>query len=251
VPGGWQISGRKLYCTGSYGLEWLIVWAGTTGREPGEELAGAFLVPARAEGVSIEESWDHLGMRATASHDMVLDAVPIPEEYACSLVAIGEKPAAIDPVLAAWLALPVISVYLGIADAARSWFLRWLNERVPANLGAPLASLARFQSAVGEIEATLLAADAAVESVARAVDEGGEAAVSAGRRSGLVKVLAARAAIESVQAAVALTGNPGLTRGHALERHLRDVLCSRIHTPQEDSVLLAAGRAALGRPGKS
>jgi alkylation response protein AidB-like acyl-CoA dehydrogenase len=36
-----------------------------------------------------------------------------------------------------------------------------------------------------------------------------------------------------------------LTRDHPLERHLRDVLCARIHTPQDDSVLLATGRTAL------
>jgi alkylation response protein AidB-like acyl-CoA dehydrogenase len=251
VPSGWRITGRKLYCTGSYGLAWLVVWAGTAGSEPGQELAGSFLVPADAAGVSIEESWDHLGMRATASHDVVLDGVLIPEEYGCALQPVGGKPPTVDPALGAWLALLVISVYLGIADAARAWLLQWLNERAPANLGAPLAGLARFQSEVGEIEARLLAADAAVESVARAVDEGGEAAQTAGRRAGLVKVLAARAAVDSVQAAVALTGNPGLTRGYPLERHLRDVLCSRVHTPQEDAVLLAAGRAALDRYGRN
>jgi alkylation response protein AidB-like acyl-CoA dehydrogenase len=247
VPSGWRITGRKLYCTGSHGLAWLVVWAATAGSEPAQELTGSFLVPAEASGVSIEESWDHLGMRATESHDIVLDGVLIPADYGFTLRPVDGKPPPVDPVHGAWMALLVISVYLGIADAARAWLLGWLNERTPANLGAPLASLPRFQSAVGEIEATLLGAETAVESVARAVDEGGDAAQHAGGRAGLVKVLVARAAIESVQAALALTGNPGLTRGHPLERHLRDVLCSRVHTPQEDAVVLAAGRAALDR----
>ena len=44
---------------------------------------------------------------------------------------------------------------------------------------------------------------------------------------------------------MALIGNPGLTRRHPLERHLRDVLCARVHTPQDDSTLSATGRAAL------
>jgi alkylation response protein AidB-like acyl-CoA dehydrogenase len=52
-------------------------------------------------------------------------------------------------------------------------------------------------------------------------------------------------AIQVVQRAVELTGNPGLSRGNPLERHLRDVLCARIHTPQADTIRLAAGRAAL------
>lgn len=36
------------------------------------------------------------------------------------------------------------------------------------------------------------------------------------------------------------------SRHNALERHLRDVLCARIHSPQEDTARVAAGRAALG-----
>jgi alkylation response protein AidB-like acyl-CoA dehydrogenase len=43
----------------------------------------------------------------------------------------------------------------------------------------------------------------------------------------------------------AVLGNAALTRHNPLERHLRDVLCGRIHTPQDDAVLGAAGRAVL------
>ena len=52
-------------------------------------------------------------------------------------------------------------------------------------------------------------------------------------------------AIRAVERAVAMTGNAGLARRNPLERHLRDALCGRVHTPQDDTVLLAAGRAAL------
>ena len=45
--------------------------------------------------------------------------------------------------------------------------------------------------------------------------------------------------------ALELTGNPGLSRRNPLERHYRDVLCSRVHTPQDDSILALAGKAAL------
>ena len=40
-------------------------------------------------------------------------------------------------------------------------------------------------------------------------------------------------------------GNPALTRHQPFERHLRDVLCVRVHPPQEDAALLAAGRRLL------
>jgi alkylation response protein AidB-like acyl-CoA dehydrogenase len=51
--------------------------------------------------------------------------------------------------------------------------------------------------------------------------------------------------VASAEQAVALVGNNGLTRKYPLERHYRDVLCARVHTPQDDSVLAAAGQAAL------
>jgi alkylation response protein AidB-like acyl-CoA dehydrogenase len=60
-----------------------------------------------------------------------------------------------------------------------------------------------------------------------------------------VKLSATRASIAAVEAAAALVGNPGLSRGNPLERHYRDVLCSRIHSPQDDTIVAAAGRAAL------
>jgi len=52
-------------------------------------------------------------------------------------------------------------------------------------------------------------------------------------------------AVAIVEAALSLSGNHGLTRGNPLERHYRDVLCGRVHTPQDDSIKISAGRAAL------
>jgi alkylation response protein AidB-like acyl-CoA dehydrogenase len=222
VPGGWRVSGHKLYSTGSVGLRWLVVWGATAEPEP---RIGSFLVPGDAAGVEVRETWDHLGMRASASHDVLLDDVEIPHDFAFGLTPAG-PPVPPEPLLASWMNLLVVAVYLGVADAARDWLVRWLQERVPANLGAPLASLPRFQSAVGEIEAKLYTAGTLLDGVADAADRGEPDA----RAAALAKLVATREAIAAVQEAVALTGNPGLTRGHPLERHLRDVLCARIHT---------------------
>ena len=139
----------------------------------------------------------------------------------------------------------VLSVYDGVAQAARDWLVGYLNERTPTNLGAPLASLPRFQAAVGEIEALLHANERLLGSLAADLDAGGEAAERAGRATGLAKVVVARNVIAVAEQAVALIGNAGLTRHNPLQRHLRDALCSRIHSPQDDTILTNAGRAAL------
>jgi alkylation response protein AidB-like acyl-CoA dehydrogenase len=61
----------------------------------------------------------------------------------------------------------------------------------------------------------------------------------------LIKYIATKNAIRAVELGVELTGNPGLSRNNPLERHYRDVLCSRIHSPQSDTILVGAGRAGL------
>jgi alkylation response protein AidB-like acyl-CoA dehydrogenase len=230
--GGWSVTGRKIFSTGAQGLRFMAVWARTDDAEP---RAGSFLVRNDAPGISIERTWDHLGLRASRSDDVTFDATP----------AVGAiLDARPDSSLTAWNSLGLSSLYLGVASAARDWLLKFLSERTPASLGAPLATLPRFQQAVGEIEAALGSAAELVDAVARRVDDGDEAAVT---RAPSVKLIATRAAIGSVEQALALTGNNGLSRRNPVERHYRDVLCSRVHTPQDDSVALAAGRAALDR----
>jgi alkylation response protein AidB-like acyl-CoA dehydrogenase len=228
----WRITGRKIFSTGAEGLRFMAVWARTDDAEP---RAGSFLVRNDAPGISIERSWDHLGLRASRSDDVTFDATP-------AVAALRDAPP--DSPVMAWNSLGLSSLYLGVAAAARDWLIKFLSERTPASLGAPLATLPRFQQAVGEIESALGSASDLVDAVARRVDDGDESAVG---RAPAVKLIATRAAISSVEQALALTGNNGLSRRNPLERHYRDVLCSRVHTPQDDSIAVAAGRAALGR----
>jgi alkylation response protein AidB-like acyl-CoA dehydrogenase len=229
---GWRITGRKIFSTGAEGLRYMAVWARTDDAEP---RAGSFLVRNDAPGITIERTWDHLGLRASRSDDVTFDATP------AVAAILDARP---DSSLMAWNSLGLTSLYLGVASAARDWLIEFLSERTPASLGAPLATLPRFQQAVGEIESALGSAADLVDAVARRVDDGDETAVA---RAPAVKLIATRAAIGSVEQAMALTGNNGLSRKNPLERHYRDVLCSRVHTPQDDSIALAAGRAALDR----
>jgi alkylation response protein AidB-like acyl-CoA dehydrogenase len=252
VPDGdvFRVSGRKVFSTGSFGLRWMVVWAATTEDDPDGRRSGPFLVPGDAPGITIEETWDHLGMRASASHDVVFDDTPIPADHAAALKPAGTFDSGLrTPLVMGWMLVLLLSVYDGVAQAARDWLARYLNERVPTNLGAPLASLPRFQAAVGEIDALLHANARVLGSLADDLDVGGEASERAGRDAALAKVVVTRNVIAVAEQAVSLVGNAGLTRHHPLQRHLRDALCSRIHSPQDDTILTNAGRAALERGG--
>ena len=79
---------------------------------------------------------------------------------------------------------------------------------------------------------------------AAAVDAGGDPVEVAGRAN-LVKLTVTNAAIDIALEAVRLVGNPGLLRANPLERHLRNALHGRVHTPQDDTILQGLGRRGL------
>ncbi|AXP03911.1 MULTISPECIES: acyl-CoA dehydrogenase family protein [unclassified Pseudomonas] len=233
---GWRISGRKIYSTGSHGLTWFNVWARSTDEDP---LVGAWLVHRDTPGISIIEDWDHLGMRATCSHEVLFDNVLVPLDHAVSVSPWSAPQPELDSDGFLWMAVLLAAVYDGVAQAARDWFVSWLEQRKPSNLGATLSTLPRFQETVGHIDTLLFANRSLLDAAA----EGRTPAHHAAQ----LKYLVTGNAIRAVELAIEASGNPGLSRHNPLQRHYRDVLCSRIHTPQNDAVLQGVGKAVFAQ----
>jgi alkylation response protein AidB-like acyl-CoA dehydrogenase len=249
TTGGWLLTGRKAYATGGTALAYHVVWAvahESGADEPGvpEPRVGHFVVPADAPGITWIDTWDHLGLRASNTHDVVYDGVPLPLDAFVEIPRVNgvyRDPAADTGVTG----LGHVALYVGVARAARSAFVRYARERVPTALGRPIATTERIQTVAGEIDAQIAAAEAILYGALLRAESGDTGHVP---QLSLLKVQVARAAVTAVQTAVAALGNPGLTRHLPFERHLRDVLCVRVHPPQEDAALRAAGQRLLAVP---
>lgn len=238
---GWRIDGHKIYVTGSPALGYYLLWA-KTDEDPVR--VGTFAVAAGTPGTRIERTWDHIGMRATGSDDLILEGAEISDAYAVD-VRTPEDWLPRDMRVAFWNSLAISAVYHGVATAARDWAVRFAQERIPTNLGRPLATLPRFQTDVGRMETLLYQNEQLLYGLAARIDRDGPTA-DTGREAQFVKYATTNNDVEIAQLAVDIGGNPGLTRRQPLERHLRDALCSRIHTPQDDMILLNAGKLAFG-----
>ena len=237
---GWSITGNKIYCTGSTGLQWFSVWARTDEQQP---RVGNFLIATDSPGISIVPAWDHLGMRATVSHEVIFSDTPTPFDHALDVRLPADWVAGPgDHLSLAWNALGISTIYDGVARAARDWLRDYLKERTPSNLGSALATLPRVQEKFGEIEAMLYTNRVLIETAAARADDG--ATLSAVEANN-IKYVTTGNSIRAVEIGLQLTGNPGLSRKNPLERHYRDVLCSRIHSPQDDTILTAAARNAF------
>ena len=236
---GWRLTGRKIYSTGAPILKWYAVWAKTD--EP-ETRVGLFLVPAGLPGTHVVETWDHLGLRASGSHDLIFEDVVIPLDHEID-VRKPEDWRTPDFTQATVQAIFIAAIYDGIARAARDWLIEFLKNRVPANLGSPLATLPRAQEILGAIEARLIVNGRLIESFAADFDDGVPLSAA---ESNVIKLTMTNNAVAVVEDALSLSSNHGLSRANPLERHYRDVLCGRVHTPQDDATRSAIGRSALG-----
>jgi len=240
--GTWKINGRKAYATGSPIVRWWLVLARSgTDEAP---LVGTVLVPGDAPGLQVVPRWNHAGLRATASHDITLTDVVVPAENALGFVSPG-LPAAKErrALIEVWNGVLIAALYDGIARAGRDWLVQFLHERKPSNLGASLATVPRLQSVLGEIDTLLLVNRTLIDTSARQADLN---STPDPLRSQQVKHVVTANAVKALELALSVSGNHGLDRANPLERHYRDALCGRVHAPQYDTVLLNAGRAALG-----
>ncbi|MGR9409845.1 acyl-CoA dehydrogenase family protein (plasmid) [Rhizobium leguminosarum] len=232
---GWSITGRKRFVTGAYGLTHFLVWAHT---DETPARVGTFVVPNGLPGIHVIENWNSLGMRATGSHDVEYTDVEIPTENVLELV--DPSVAQQDNRAHAAITLALTAIYLGAAEAAQAAFIRFAHERVPANLGHPIARTERFVTLSGEIDLLVSGARQIIFGALEANHGDAEKMIRA-------RLIAGRQLREAVQIAVRGIGNPGLSADLGLERHFRDIQSVLVHAPQEDTSISILGRAAFDR----
>ena len=72
-------------------------------------------------GVEIADNWDVLGMRATESHDLILNDVKVPLKHLVKQRKVKRQ--------MVWI-LHIPSCYLGIAQAARNYAVDFLQSNI-------------------------------------------------------------------------------------------------------------------------
>jgi alkylation response protein AidB-like acyl-CoA dehydrogenase len=225
---GWRIKGHKTFCSGAGHADAYLVVARRG------DLVSQFLVPA-GDGVTVEQTWDPLGMRATASNDVHLDAhVPA----SALLGGVEGLAVLLARVMPQWLVASYAAVYVGVARAAIAAAAQQLSER-------GLHALPAVRARLGRADATTEAAWLATADAARRVDElPGERDTN--RAVYRAKLLAGDAAYDVASSMVEACGASSTRRGNPLERLLRDARCGALQPATSDVCADWLGVAALG-----
>ncbi|HTV68297.1 MAG TPA: acyl-CoA dehydrogenase family protein [Rhizobiaceae bacterium] len=236
VEGGYKVTARKVFTSGAEAGSILMTGA-IHEAEDGTRNVIHFGAPMKAAGVKIEDTWRTLGMRGTASNDVVIDSLFIPDGN----VSFSRKAGEWHPVfqIIATIAFPLIyAVYLGVAESARDLAVDLAKKKPLTDHATNLA---------GRMDTTLRCAQLAhrhmLDTVARnapSADTVNEVMIG--------RSLVAKHAIETVELAMELAGGAGFYRANGIERRFRDVQGARFHPLQAGPQARYAGAMALGQP---
>ena len=231
VDGGYHITGAKTFCSGAGHADGYLVAARSTADR---SKVSQFLVPA-GPGLRVEETWDALGMRATGSHDVHVDAT-VP---AGALLGGVEGLALVVAQLAPhWMVASYAAVYVGVARAAVDAAVEHVNSR-------KLGHLPAVRARIGRADAAVAAAHLAVMEAARRVDEA-PGDTETNRWVWRAKLLAGTTAAEVAASMLEAAGTSAMRRGHPLERLYRDARAGSLQPATSDVCADWLGVDAIG-----
>lgn len=247
VDGGYRITGRKSF--GSLTPVWtfLGIHAMDASDPAAPKIVHAFM-PRSTAGYRIEETWDVLGMRATASQDTILDGVVVPDRYVARVVPAGFAGADLF-VLAvfAWALGGFANVYYGLAQHALDRTVE--NLKTKTSIGISRGSIlhhAEVQHAIAEM---VLELEAIGPHLDRLADDW-TAGVDHGQRWPLKIVAAKHRAVQGawkvVDTALELSGGFGIFAASGIERLFRDARLGRIHPANGALTHELVGKLTLG-----
>lgn len=236
ISNGYTLNGRKSFTSMAEVLNYYIVSANLNDTED----IGWFLVERSQPGVEIEHTWDTLGMRGTASHDLVLRDVKVSSERLVETKSPKFKKA----IPKGWL-LHIPACYLGIAIAARNDAIKFAQSYQPNSLDTPIAEVPHIQEKIGKMDLALLNARYFMYSVAEKWDTDPEYRTELGADLAAVKTIATNTANDVVDLAMRIVGGRGLSKSSHFERYYRDVRAGLHNPPMDDAVLQTLAKRAL------
>jgi alkylation response protein AidB-like acyl-CoA dehydrogenase len=245
VDGGWRLTGRKAF--GSLTPVWtrLGVHGMDTSDPTAPKIVHGFLTRG-SDGISIKETWDVLGMRATRSDDTVLDGAFIPDAYVARVVPAGA--AGVDSFVIGfftWALVNFANVYYGLALRVRDLIVEQVKTKSSLGVTRSMAYHPEIQHGVAEISLALEAVGPHVEAAANAWING-DVGPDWFLKIVAVKHHSVEAAFKVADRALDLSGGFGMFKKSELERLFRDCRAGRFHPANPALTHEIVGKITLG-----
>jgi len=215
------INGTKTFASMSHRLTHMLVGAYDTEASA----MGFYYVPADSAGIEIIDTWDTLGMRATASHDVIFNDVKINER---NRVEINKEKHA-NP----WL-MHIPAVYLGLAQRALDEAVKFSKTYQPNSLQTTISELPHIQDKLAKMEMLMMQSRHFIYHACDMHLEGKTEHL--GLTFQLSKHIIVNNGLEIIDLAMRVLGAKSLERTRILERILRSMRAGLHNPPMDDAV---------------
>ena len=226
------LNGSKIFITNAGYAHVYIVFA-MTDKSLGNKGISAFIVEKGTPGFSIGKKEKKLGIRGSATCELIFENCRIPKENLLGKVGKGFGIAmkTLDGGR-----IGIASQALGIAQGAMDETIKYTKER--KQFGKAIAQFQNTQFQLAEMETNVNAARFLVRSAAYRKDNG----LPYSKDAAMAKLFAAQTAMEVTTKAVQLHGGYGYTREYPVERMMRDAKITEIYegTSEVQRMVIAA-----------
>ncbi len=154
TEGGWILNGVKAFGCATGVADDYLVTARMDSGETAEHLA-VFLVPRSAPGVSNRTRWDSLGMRASATHGIVLKDVFVPDGDSLTTPGAFVKMTRVSRGSFVGNQVALSSIYLGSAQATFDYALGHLRSTTYHGSDEPIGGSELHKQLIGRMRASL------------------------------------------------------------------------------------------------
>lgn len=240
VPGGYRLSGRWAFSSGSAHCDWVILGANVPPASSQDKPEPRnFLVP-RSD-YRIVENWDVMGLRATGSNDIVVEDAFVPEHRTiCELDMFNLQCPGHQHNRAALYRIPFAQIFnrtvsttsLGTLKRALTEFVLTTREKRATYTGERLARDTTIQFVVAQVERTLDEQMLVLERDARELMEHAERNTwTLERRAALGASTTATVSrcVEAIDKLMEFSGAKALYRGNVIQQAFLDIHCARAH----------------------
>lgn len=207
------INGSKVYITNASHAKHLALTAITGQRSDGKKEISAIIVPTDAEGFTIIDNYEKMGLNASNTTELVLDNVRVPKEN-----LLGKRGHGFRQFLVTLDGgrIGIGAMAVGIAQAAFERALKYSKER--KQFGKTLSEFQITQFKLADMAMKIELARTMVYKAAWMKDQGRPFT----KEAAMCKLYASEIAMEVADQAIQIHGGYGYMKEYEVERYMRD-----------------------------
>jgi 3-hydroxy-9,10-secoandrosta-1,3,5(10)-triene-9,17-dione monooxygenase len=237
VEGGYRLTGRWQYSSGSDHCQWVVLGTKIKQEDGSLTMGGPVWLPR--QDYVIEDTWDTLGLRGTGSNDIIVDDVFVPAYR--TLPVTQQRPEnfgndgplyalSFGNMFSTAITAPVLGLAQGMVDEALAFYATRESSAHGKALEKDPYTIAKIGEAAREVDACRLLLMRDFSEMYETVQAGGQVTMDQRIRTRRDQILGTARAVAAIDQLFDRAGAGVIASSHPMSRIFRDAHSARHHT---------------------